>query len=131
MGRIHRFPDRPPGKIAAGLAPDLARAVDLLHAVRAATPPNPRHCDAEQELEVFGRAVRNLQAVRPLEDTPDAESIALTDEALVLADLCGQALHLLEPRRLARALPIVLQGLLDAVQSGPEAAPLNPELPRA
>lgn len=124
MGTLVTFPGAAtPAELSAASEAAL-KAMDLLQAVRGYLPRDPGDCDAVHELEVFGEAVRILQRGRALEETPDAVVIALVDEAIVLADLCGQALAGLDDRRQARAIPLALGALADAlncpVQPPPE-----------
>lgn len=105
--------------LAAGLSAEAAAAMALLAAVRERIPPVTGDPLAERELDVFGTAVRRLIAVRPVSDVPDAVNVALVDECIVLADLAGQLLHQLEPRRQAATLLLCLQGLAEAAQGPP------------
>lgn len=131
MGTIHRFPGAASPEDLKVVGEEISRAMALLEILRARIPRNAEHSDAEHELEVLGRAIQALQAARPLyalpAEMPQVHLSALIDEALVLADLSGQAIHQLDPSRQVRVLPIVLHALADAVESGPEA--LRPPFP--
>jgi hypothetical protein len=122
MAEIHPFPPRPapPPSLLKGMPEEAAAAMALLSAVRLRQPRFPGDSDAEHELEVFATAIQRLTSVRPVADIPDALQVAALDEALVMAELVGQLLRSLDGRRQVAAIPIVLQGLIEALQSGPE-----------
>lgn len=118
---IHTFPGAgAPAEISAA-SHAVLKAIELLEAVRAYTPRHPLHSEAEHEVEVLGRAIGCLQRGRPLPgERPDAHAIALMDEALVLAELCGQALHQLDEVRRPPTTAVAMEALLDALANGPE-----------
>lgn len=130
MGTLYRFPGCATGDQLKAAAEVVSRATDLLHAIRDRLPRQPIDTDAEYEVEVLGRAIQAIQAARPLHGDPadfeQTHTVALIDEALVLGDLCGQALHQLDERRQCKAIPLVLQGIAEAVLHGPEARPAPP-----
>ncbi|HEY3694102.1 hypothetical protein [Phenylobacterium sp.] len=124
MGVLYDFPP-PPGRagrpsLAAGLSLEAQAATRLLEAVRRNQPAVAGESLAERELQVFATAVQRLAAVRPLAAGVLAHECACTDEALVLADLAGQAVRDLAPRRKAAAIPVVIHAFCDAVEAGPE-----------